>query len=168
MTRHLQSIPTDIEGTNVTLRQLAGEHESDAEIDHALRKKLGNVAYYLSAANLYGLNDHDPLADPIVGAGGGVLAYYDGLRTVSVERRKKINRHLGAVGIEQRTLACFSVADGHEVGMPDGTYDISLGILMTSVGVELDEDMTITSLKTAADNRVQFGDGERAVLQIVK
>lgn len=168
MTRHLQSIPTTIEHPNVTLRQLAGEHESDAEIDHALRKELGNVAYYLSAANLYGLNDHDPHADPIVGAGGGVLAYYDGLRTVSIERRAKMNRHLGAVSLEQRTLVCFSVVDTREAGIPDGTYDISVGEIMTSVGVELDEDVAIKPIKTTIGAQMQYDDGERAILRVVK
>jgi hypothetical protein len=169
MTRHLQSIPTKIEQTNVTLRQLAGEYESDAEIDYALRKQLGNSAFYLCAANIYGLNDHEPLADPIVGVGGGVLAHYDGLRTVSVERRKKMNRHLGAVSLEQRTLVCFSVLDAQEAGVPDGTYDVSVGDIMTSVGVVLDEDVIVTPVEILAGGcQALLDEGERAVLRIVK
>lgn len=149
MTRHLQSISTETEQATTTLRQLTGDRQSNDEVDYYLRKKLGATVYYISAVHLYGINEFNRCpADPIVNGRGGVLAYYDSIKEVSIERRNNVSRHLGAASLELRTLACFTPIDEDEAeNLRVWQYDTSLGFMMESVGIELDEEVGLKTVE---------------------
>lgn len=167
MTRHLQSISIETVHNSITLRQLAGERQSDSETDYYLQRKFGAAVYLLSAFNLYALNDDDPLADPIVDAGGGVLVYYDGLKDTVVERRSNASHHLGAVSLEPRTLAHFKTVEASDTFrklLPK--YDPSLGYIMERVGIELDEPVVMKRVEDIIKEQLLVD--ERPQLRIVE
>lgn len=171
MQRHLHSIPREIPEATVTLRKLTGDHQNDHTIDRTLRNKFGSAVYYLNASNLYGIGQLDQLADPIEDVGGGVLACYDGLRSVSIERRKSVQGRLGSAALEMRTLACFRTVDSSDMRNQNlRQFDASIGVLLPYVGVELDEDLTVKSIRDVVNDE-QSSDGglmsQRAALRIV-
>ncbi|MET0979891.1 MAG: hypothetical protein ABWX90_01390 [Candidatus Saccharimonadales bacterium] len=159
MQRHLHSIPREVPEATVTLRKLTGDYGSDNASDRTLRKKFGSAVYYLHASNMYGINQLDQLADPIEDVGGGLLACYDGLRSVSIERRKSVRGRLGSAALEMRTLACFKTIDSS--GMRNRylrQFDTSIGTLLPYVGVELDEDLTIKPIRDVLNGELSNDD----------